>query len=58
MRYLKDTLKDKIQFLQQEVITYLCDNSALYVPFDFEPKGKCPSCKPKDKNISTLPIIY
>jgi hypothetical protein len=58
MRYLKDTLKDKIQFLQQEVITYLCDNSALYVPFDFEPEGKCQCCKPKNKNISTFPIIY
>jgi len=58
MRYLKDTLKDKIQFLQEEVLTYLCDNSALYLPFDFEPEGKCPYCKKKDKNISTLPIIY
>jgi hypothetical protein len=58
MRYLKDTLKDKIQFLQNEVITYLCDNSALYVPFDFDPDGKCQCCKPKNKNISTLPIIY
>lgn len=58
MRYLKDTLKDKIQFLQEEVLTYLCDNSALYLPFDFEPEGKCPGCKKKDKNISTLPIIY
>jgi len=58
MRYLKDTLKDKIQFLQQEVITYLCDNSALYVPFDFDPQGKCLCCTPKSKNISTFPIIY
>jgi hypothetical protein len=58
MRYLKDTLKDKIQFLQQEVITYLCDNSTLYVPFDFDPQGKCLCCTPKSKNISTFPIIY
>jgi len=58
MRYLKDTLKDKIQFLQQEVITYLCDNSSLFVPFDFDPEGKCQCCKPKNKNISTFPIIY
>lgn len=58
MRYLKDTLKDKIQFLQKEVITYLCDNSALYEPFDFDPDEICQTCKTKNKNISTLPIIY
>jgi len=58
MRYLKDTMKDKIQFLQKEVLDYLCDNSALYTPFDFDPDKYCKTCKPKNKNISTLPIIY
>jgi len=58
MRYLKDTMKDKIQFLQKEVIDFLCDNSALYTPFDFDPNLYCKTCKPKNKNISTLPIIY
>jgi hypothetical protein len=58
MRYLKDTLKDKIQFLQREVLDYLCANSALYTPFDFDPDTYCKTCKPKNKNISTLPIIY
>lgn len=58
MRYLKDTLKDKIQFLQKEVLDYLCDNSTKYEPFDFDPTDKCETCKAKNKNISTLPIIY
>jgi hypothetical protein len=51
-------MKDKIQFLQKEVIDFLCDNSALYTPFDFDPNLYCKTCKPKNKNISTLPIIY
>lgn len=58
MRYLKDTLKDKIQFLQREVTDFLCANSALYTPFQFDPDTLCKDCKKKNKNISTLPIIY
>jgi hypothetical protein len=58
MRYLKDTLKENIAFLQREVTKYLCENATKYTTFGFDEIKYCDKCESKNKKYSTRPLIY
>jgi hypothetical protein len=60
MRYLQDRYKENIRFLTEEVRNYLCKNSTLFTPFNFDTTLFCDECSNIKTNskFSTLPIFY
>ena len=60
MRYLQDRYKENIRFLTEEVQNYLCKNSTLFTPYNFDSTLFCDSCNNTNtkSKFPTLPIFY